>query len=698
MQGTPYTSNAKAGTAGYGTSGSWFGRILLPLMGRQREKFKDPFYLLILLGFISQGFFWENAIMPVVLAILWFLLIHLSGKKYAVNETTEILILLLGLLVSIHFGRTAFMRSLSFGNGLLVLQCMRMLRPLTPREKCLSAGIAIVNIAVGSQMMLEYSYILVLMAALVLILQTFHKLEAEVCGFAESKFLPSAKWKEFTFVFIAMIVFFMIFPRYKAFSSVTTNLSIGRNAPIAPTLDPASGGMEGSGRLIMQISGDDVGYLKTFTLDTFDGTRWNPGKHATAYRRNLRLEPRTELKYRKVTVKEITLLNGSLPTDGYPVALKGNFFQDEYVSWQGSVRVSRYWPADTNIYEYWTDLTKIQEADSRETASCLKIPELSARTVKFITDATAGAVGEYNKARALEKHFRDNFTYELGTYDLNRLNPLEDFLFNEKNGHCERYASALALLFRQMGIPSRIAIGFVPTEKNEIGGFYNIRDTNAHAWTEAYLPERGWIIFDATPVSDRILQRQTGGIALTMRDWIEFLWYQKIVGFTSNDQVMLYKFTVGSIDVATEKISRNSGIAILLVTGLLMLIGAMVLLKRYSARKAYRLESITYAEVYAEHFYRDLLRELASAGIRRSPFETPGEILKRASVKIPSASPEISFITDEFCKIRYGGRKPEENLHDRVKKALYAVKSAIRGRIVQPQNTLKTQKMMDGID
>ncbi|MFZ2658315.1 MAG: transglutaminaseTgpA domain-containing protein [Victivallales bacterium] len=678
MQETTYSNDAKDDAAGNGTEGSRFGRILESLFGNQRDKLKDPFYLLVLLGFISQGFFWENAIVPVMLAGLWFLLIFLSRRKYAINETTEILFLLLALLVSIHFGRTAFMRSLSFGNGLLILQSIRMLRPLSTREKCLSAGIAIVNIAVGSQMMLEYGFILVLAASLVLILQTFHRLEAESCGFHDSKFSPLKKWKEFSFVVIAMITFFLVFPRYRAFSSVTVNLSIGRNAPIAPTLDPASGGMEGSGRLIFQISGEDIGYLKTFTLDTFDGTKWTAGKHATAFRRSLRLEPKTEFKYRKATVKEIALLGGSLPADGYPVALKGNFFQDEYVSWQGNIRVSRYWPADNNTYEYWTDLGKHQDADSRETASCLSHPEFSARTKNLIAATTANAAGEYSKARALEKHLRDNFAYEIGTYDLNRLNPLDDFLFNEKRGHCERFASALALLFRQMGIPSRIAIGFVPVEKNELGGFFNIRDTNAHAWVEAYLPDHGWTVFDATPVSDRILQRSTGGLAPTMLDWIEFVWYQKIVGFTSNDQVMLYKFTSENIEVAAEKVSRNSGLAILLVTGLLALTGAAILFRRYSSRKAGRGASITYAEVFAEHFYRDLLRDLASAGIRRAPSETPGEILRRASDKIPSASAEMTFITEEFCKIRYGGREPEKELHEKVKNSLFAVKLAIK--------------------
>jgi len=654
--------------------------MLRMLAGDQADKFRDPFYLLMLLGFISQGFFWENAVVPILLAFLWYLLIRLSSKNIRMNETTEILFLMLALLVSIHFGRTAFMRSLSFGNGLLVLQCMRLLRPLTSREKCLSAGIAIANIAVGSQMMLEYGFILVLAAALVLILQTFHRLEAEALGFSKSNFPPSSKWREFILVFAAMIVFFVVFPRYRAFSSVTTNLAIGRNAPIAPTLDPASGGMEGSGRLVLQITGDDIGYLKIFTLDTYDGVKWTAGKHATAFRRGLKGEPSPGLSYRKVTVKEINLLGGSLPTDGHPVALKGNFFQDEYVSWQGSVRVSRYWPADNNVYEYWTDLKKVQEPDTREMASYQQKPERSERILKFISDTTSSAAGQYNKARALEKYLRDNFKYEIGTYDLNRLNPLEDFLFNEKRGHCERFASALALLFRQMDIPSRIAIGFAPTEKNEIGGFYNVRDTNAHAWVEAYLPDRGWLAFDATPVSDRLLQRQAGGFTLTIRDWIEFLWYQKIVGFTANDQVAVYKFTVESIEVAADKVSRNSGFAILIISGIILFTGTFIFFKRYSSMKASRLESVTHAEVYAEHFYRDLLRELTSAGISRTPSETPGEILRKATAKIPSASQEIYFITDEFCKIRYGGHNPGEELHEKVKNALHAIRTSIRRR------------------
>ena len=138
MPETTYSSNASAGTAGNDAERSGFGRLHASLFGKQRGKLKDPFYLLMLLGFISQGFFWENAFAPVMLATLWLLLILISDDRYKMRETTEILLLLLALLLSTHFGKTAFMRSLSFGNGLLVLQSIRMLRSLNTREKCLS--------------------------------------------------------------------------------------------------------------------------------------------------------------------------------------------------------------------------------------------------------------------------------------------------------------------------------------------------------------------------------------------------------------------------------------------------------------------------------------------------------------------------------------------------------------------------------
>ena len=77
--------------------------------------------------------------------------------------------------------------------------------------------------------------------------------------------------------------------------------------------------------------------------------------------------------------------------------------------------------------------------------------------------------------------------------------PIADFLFVRKRGHCEYFASSMAIMLRTLGIPSRVVNGFRTTEFNDLTGNYVIRASSAHSWVEAYFPNYGWISFDPTP-------------------------------------------------------------------------------------------------------------------------------------------------------------------------------------------------------
>ena len=147
-------------------------------------------------------------------------------------------------------------------------------------------------------------------------------------------------------------------------------------------------------------------------------------------------------------------------------------------------------------------------------------------------------------AKLIVNEFRNNFTYRLGVPDLERSAPIEDFIFNQKQGHCERYASALALLFRMKNIPTRVIIGYHVPPPNQFADFYNVQVKNGHAWVEAYIKQRSkWIIFDSTPEGESQLLKQSG-IAYTIKDWIEYVWYSKIVEFSPGDQRGMLAVTI----------------------------------------------------------------------------------------------------------------------------------------------------------
>jgi len=80
--------------------------------------------------------------------------------------------------------------------------------------------------------------------------------------------------------------------------------------------------------------------------------------------------------------------------------------------------------------------------------------------------------------------------------------PVAEFLFEKKKGYCEYFASAAAVLLRLQGIPARYVRGFTVREANRLGGHYVVREADAHAWVEAFVPGRGWVEADATPAAE----------------------------------------------------------------------------------------------------------------------------------------------------------------------------------------------------
>ncbi|MFN0052702.1 MAG: transglutaminaseTgpA domain-containing protein [Planctomycetales bacterium] len=106
-------------------------------------------------------------------------------------------------------------------------------------------------------------------------------------------------------------------------------------------------------------------------------------------------------------------------------------------------------------------------------------------------------------AETIERRLRDSgeFTYSLkmGVIDP-EIDPVEDFLVNRKSGHCEYFASSLALLLRSVGIPARLITGFKGAEYFKSGGYYEVQQRHAHAWVEAYL-DNEWVSLDATPAA-----------------------------------------------------------------------------------------------------------------------------------------------------------------------------------------------------
>ncbi|GLZ42179.1 DUF3488 and transglutaminase-like domain-containing protein [Actinokineospora sp. NBRC 105648] len=122
--------------------------------------------------------------------------------------------------------------------------------------------------------------------------------------------------------------------------------------------------------------------------------------------------------------------------------------------------------------------------------------------VQLATRLTSGERTMFDKTVALQKYFAttNGFQYKTQTGLSSDEDALKEFLFNAKVGYCEQFASAMAILARAAGIPSRVAIGY--TAGFQSGDYRSITTQDAHAWVEIFFPDQGWITFDPTPLSD----------------------------------------------------------------------------------------------------------------------------------------------------------------------------------------------------
>ncbi len=165
----------------------------------------------------------------------------------------------------------------------------------------------------------------------------------------------------------------------------------------------------------------------------------------------------------------------------------------------------------------------------------LKLPPLDVRIPKLAETITADAPSNYDKAVAVEKYLSTHFGYTLELPRTLPADPLANFLFERKRGHCEYFASSMAVMLRALSIPSRIVTGFRGGEFNDLTGQYVVRASDAHSWVEAYFPGSGWISFDPTPTGS--LPTRTGWSRMQLYlDAAASFWREWIINYDVGHQ------------------------------------------------------------------------------------------------------------------------------------------------------------------
>lgn len=165
-------------------------------------------------------------------------------------------------------------------------------------------------------------------------------------------------------------------------------------------------------------------------------------------------------------------------------------------------------------------------------------PTLDPRIKKLAADVTFGSKNEYDKAANIERYLKTRYTYTLDLSGPRQADPLANFLFVRRAGHCEYFAAAMTVMLRSLGIPARYVGGFLPGEFNDVGGDYIIRESDAHTWVEVYFPGYGWLTFDPTPPGNEANNGFFSRLGLYW-DWFQFAWSEWIVNYDFTHQISL---------------------------------------------------------------------------------------------------------------------------------------------------------------
>jgi protein-glutamine gamma-glutamyltransferase len=213
-----------------------------------------------------------------------------------------------------------------------------------------------------------------------------------------------------------------------------------------------------------------------------------------------------------------------------------------------------------SIYDAVSDISTPAPAQLREAGdflpqfafTYLRVPPLDPRIPRLAQQISGSATNNYDKASAIESYLKTHFGYTLQLPRSPVGDPLANFLFERKQGHCEYFASAMAVMLRTQRIPARVVNGFRGGEFNDLTGSYVVRARDAHAWVEAYFPGYGWVTFDPTPA----------GVSGTSQGWSRLLlyldaassfWREWVISYDSSHQYVLGQAAVSRTRASWEK-------------------------------------------------------------------------------------------------------------------------------------------------
>jgi transglutaminase-like putative cysteine protease len=425
-------------------------------------------------------------------------------------------------------------------------------------------------------------------------------------------------------------------------------------------------------------------------LTTFDGRRWTGAHEGGA---SYKLNPSWQFRY-----GDNRLLRGNGPRVSYKVSLEpfGSrvfFVLPEALSLNGRYQAIRV-DSTGSIFNgdpshAITDYAVVSEIPPpmRPGQSNIDDPGVSGliylqtpsggldpRISELAQRVAASNETEFGKASAIERYLSTSYGYTLQLPSITPRDPVANFLFERKQGHCEYFASSMVLMLRTLGIPSRVVNGFRGGEYNDVTGSYIIRARDAHSWVEAYFAGYGWYTFDPTPAA--VISPNSWNRLFLYADAMREFWHEWIVNYDSGHQTTLgvkavrqgrsgidgfrdwcqrtYENSLKLADAMRKHFQHHlEQWAIWMTLGFVLLVSLTLGPKLFLALRRLRLKRNPHLEPHsaATIWYERALRLLQKRGIRKLPTQTPQEFLN--TIPQSSARQHLESFTLHYERARF---------------------------------------------
>lgn len=246
---------------------------------------------------------------------------------------------------------------------------------------------------------------------------------------------------------------------------------------------------------------------------------------------------------------------------------------------------------------------------------------------------------------------RRDFAYSLSPPPLGR-NGMDDFLFGTRTGYCEHYAGAFTVLMRAAGIPTRVVTGYVGGQPNRLGGYWMIRRSDAHAWTEVWHAGRGWLRVDPTAavapenIYDTLgdaagdggfldVLQDRGGL-VQVGDWMRQNWNDLVLGFDARRQERMFR------PFGLDRVQPGE-LAIVFSVAAVLALAVMVGLSLRTPREA---DPVMRA-------WRRLGRRYEKRGLGRALHEPPTTWAERIATHVGGDPRDLADLAARFTRWRY---------------------------------------------